>query len=191
MKEEVNKEAHDLVYALGWVVHDFNHLEYTLAACVALLVNPSDPRIGHIVTAGKAYSALVDLFGTLCQYKLQEHMNKSLANSINNLVKRLIEINELRNKLVHSRYLYVVEEKSFRRSKSSIKANKGLRQDKINVNSQEFFALSGNIHKVMYELGEFTKKELVPSVLAPIWINHDDDATVMWMGWLIIFSSDL
>ena len=27
MRQETNQEAQDLVYSLGWVVHDFNHLE--------------------------------------------------------------------------------------------------------------------------------------------------------------------
>lgn len=183
MREEINNEVEKLINYLGWVVHNFNHLERTLAMCVSILVDPSDPQIGRIVTAGKAYSAMVDLFSALSLYRLESVMNRKLENDLNSLLKRLTEANELRNKVVHSQYLYGVQEKSLRRSKLSIRIKKGVKLDDANINSKTVYELSKDIQRLTVDLRKFTETEFVPVVLSPIWQNKDDDPFAMWMDW--------
>ncbi len=183
MREEVNQEAHDLIYALGGVVHDFNHLESDLALCIALLVDPIDPETGRVITAGKAYSALVDLFNALVLHRLKSRIRRSLEKDLDVLVKRLTEVNEMRNKVVHSQYLYGVQQQSFQRSKLSLRSKKGIKVDEVNINSIEMRQLSKTIHRLSFDLRKFTETEIVPVVLAPVWKDKDNDFGKMWLIW--------
>lgn len=187
MEEKLTGPAsNDLAKALGSVVINFSYLETILALNVWILIDMSDASIGKIVTAGKPFSALIDIFDALYRHRIidviqaegksAEDPNKTLTD----LVKKLAEANEQRNQVIHSTWVSNTKDpETHSRFKFIAKRSKGLERVSKSTSTKDILSFAYSIAKVADEVSEFSEFFYSPI----FWLPHWKDWMVKWNEW--------
>ena len=104
MKKE--KVRDDYLKAIGSIVVEFSTLESEIAFAVSLLVG-RDLHLGARLTAGENFSSLSRLFETLFKYRVRDKIE---IQKLDELLKKLNGINDLRNSTLHSVWSFIRSE---------------------------------------------------------------------------------
>ncbi len=92
------KLPQDVVCAIGGVVVNFQHLEFTIVRLIWIMAAPDD-NIGQLITACVMFSKLLDLLTSVFQFRVQ---TQALVDKFQSLISRARSVNADRNRIVHS-----------------------------------------------------------------------------------------
>lgn len=187
MEEKLTARASDdLTKALGAVVLNFAYLEAILSASIWVLIDISDINVGKIVTAGKQFSALVDLFDALYRHRIVDYLQaegmsaQTQSKLLADLVMKMTEANEQRNQIIHSAWAGTKEDPdTHSRFKFIAKRSKGLERVSKSMSTQDILKTAYSIAKVADEVVEFS--EFFHSPI--FWLPHWKDWMVKWKEW--------
>jgi hypothetical protein len=187
MEEKLTGQASDdLTKALGAVVLNFAYLESALSMNIWVLIDISDINVGKIVTAGKPFSALIDLFAALYRHRIvnilqSEGMSAEVQiKSLTNLVGKMTEANDQRNQIIHSAWAGNTEDPDIHsRFKFSAKRSKGLERVSKDISTEEVLKIAHTIAKVADEVLEFSAIFHSPIFWLPHWKNW----MIKWKEW--------
>jgi hypothetical protein len=112
--------------ALGEVIISFEELDDMLATSVSFMLRRGD-EVGRIVTAPLSFRAKVDMFGALFK---ADRPQSTILELINQLCAGCLQIEEERNKIVHSKWRNTFDNKALSRSKFTARAKHGLKEAK-------------------------------------------------------------
>jgi hypothetical protein len=183
--ELVKKARSDLARALGAVVMNFAYLEAMLSYSIWVLIDISDEDIGKIVTAGKPFSALIDLFSALYRHRvlrvIQDEGLKVEAqiSALTRLIQRMNEANERRNAVIHSTWASNTETALHLRFKFTAKRSKGLVRTEESMTADDIWEIAQFIGKVGDEVLKFSEPFHSPL----FWLPHWQTWTVQWEDW--------
>lgn len=181
MENDLIGEADDnLTKALGAVVLNFAYLEAMLAYSVAMLIDVSDGDIGKIVTAGRPFTALVDLFDALYRHRVLDVLRKegrkteAQQTALVGLVKKLNEANERRNRVIHSSWSGGSNTPGVHsRFRFTAKRSKGLERISEQMTTKDVLAVAHFVADVGNEVLQFSQIFLSPI----FWLPH-------WQAWI-------
>src|SRR5262249_31523466 len=88
----------DVVSAIGRVVVNFQHLEFTIVGLIWIMA-AADEEIGQRITAHLMFSKLLDLLTSVFRYRVQ---TPTLVKQFESLISRARSVNTDRNRNVHS-----------------------------------------------------------------------------------------
>ena len=143
--------------AIGQVVVRFNLLEGGLSLLIWIL-SGVEQDIRYIITAGLSFRNLLDIFSSLCRYKLDE---PEAINRLNELIKRLVQAGEKRNQVVHSVWAGNLYGAALR-SKATARARKGFKLQFEATETEELDAIASFIGEVAKDVGAFYKSHFMP-----------------------------
>src|SRR5437899_673398 len=119
------RQGSELETALGHLVVEFGSLETSLGCAVGYLVNPNDPRVGHILVGEVSFRARMAAFSVLYPERLLARMDPSKMESF---ISKAHKVEEERNRLMHSFYRPgPVGDASATRIKTTAKGRNGFR----------------------------------------------------------------
>ena len=187
MEEKLTGQAgDDLTKALGAVVLNFAYLEAVLSISVWILIDISDVNIGKIVTAGKPFSALIDMFDPLYRHRIIDVVQaegKSTeipSKTLTGLVKKLVEANEQRNQVIHSAWTSSTQDpENHSRFKFTAKRSKGLKRVSKNMPVQDVLRIAHTISEVADQVLELSERFYSPILWLPKWKSW----MVKWKEW--------
>lgn len=142
------------VQVLGGVVLNFAGLEESLRDAILLMARSecdSEGRAVGILTARMSFRTLVDSFGALCK----DLGTRTDAGDPTDFCSHLLQLNEERNKVIHSSWSLPTPEGGLQRWKRSAKPKTGL---KLNVNQtdvDEIGALADQLGNASRKVWEF------------------------------------
>jgi hypothetical protein len=110
--------------ALGEVIISFEELDDMLATSISFMLRRGD-EVGRIVTAPLSFRAKVDMFGALFK---ADRPQSTILDLINQLCAGCLQIEEQRNKIVHSKWRNTLDNKALSRSKFTARAKHGLKE---------------------------------------------------------------
>lgn len=117
-----------------------------LQAFVSKLIS-DDPKIGVIVSSEMSFKNLLNAFGALAKY---QYPNQEIHRRINDLIKRLNEAEENRNRIVHS--CYIRGEDGDRRMKHSARHKKGLVVDEEKIDLTKYEVIVRQMGEALKDL---------------------------------------
>ena len=130
----------------------FSDVETWTGAFIWQLIGP-EQLVGQMVTAGMSFSRQLDLLTSLFRYRFSD---ASLRKSLESLVKRISELEEKRNRVLHSSWLLQSSDPSeATRFKITAKRKKGLVHDREVVKPEELDAIAKGFEQVLSELSTF------------------------------------
>jgi len=88
----------DVVCAIGRVVVNFQHLEFTIVRLIWIMA-AADEEIGQRITACVMFSKLLDLLTSVFLYRVQA---PNLVKQFESLISRARSVSTNRNRIVHS-----------------------------------------------------------------------------------------
>lgn len=179
MEEKLTGQASDdLVKALGSVVLNFSYLETILSLNVWILIDMSDANIGKIVTGGKPFSALIDMFDALYRHRIidviqaEGKSTKVPSKTLTDLVKKLVEANEQRNQVIHSAWVSNTKDpETHSRFKFTAKRSKGLERVSKNMSVQDVLQIAHAISEVADQFLELSERLYSPIFFLLHWKN--------------------
>ena len=143
----------DYLEPLGQITANFSDLEADLAGLIWSLIG-EDKKIGQIVTVQLSFSKILDTLSSLFRHKCD---NKDLINELDGLIKRAQEINDKRNKFVHSVW-FAGHTDTLRRVKLKAGRKKGLQMESQDMDKKELLQFGNEIFSFILTLEEFRAK---------------------------------
>jgi len=110
--------------ALGEVVIAFEVLDEVLSTAISYLLRRTD-EVGEAVTAGPTFRAKLDLLVSL--FRLEAHSSRQF-DRLQDLVAVCRQASDLRNQLVHSKWVGIWDSVDMARRKVTARAENGLRR---------------------------------------------------------------
>lgn len=137
----------DVVCAVGRVVVNFQHLEFTIARLIWIMAAPDD-NIGQRITACVMFSKLLDLLTSVFRYRVQ---TPTLLAQFESLISKARTVSTARNRIVHSWWFTNLDGSEPSRLKLSPKGT----QD---ASAIDMNALSVDISNLADEFDEFVNE---------------------------------
>ena len=100
--DESDAVAKQLYEQVGTFATLFAGLEGELVNGLGLLLDDNDPTVGYIIAKNMTYSRTIDLFQELSKHRLKD---KKPLEELAPLIRRLRDIGEKRNDIIHSAWL--------------------------------------------------------------------------------------
>ncbi len=156
------RHGSQLEQALGHLVVEFGRLETSLGCAVGYLVNPKDPRVGHILVGEVSFKTRMAAFSVLYPERLLAGTDETKMESF---VSRAYKLEEERNRLIHSFYRPgPVGDPNATRIKTTAKGRKGLRVQFEKVTADSIAAVADDaaraknvLTQLMVKFGDFTR----------------------------------
>ena len=122
-EESLSGYSENVKQSIGEVVVWFEDLDTQLSSAISFLLKRDD-TVGQIVTAELSFKSKVNLFGVLFR---QERPSSEDLERLEELCGACFQIEALRNQVVHSKWLNVLEGTGMVRSKYTARHKKGLK----------------------------------------------------------------
>jgi pyruvate formate-lyase activating enzyme-like uncharacterized protein len=137
--------------AMGRIVQSFSFLEDTLSNIISILLK-FDGDLVNIITAELSFRNKVSLFSSLYKHfqDTYEPVNEETDKHFQELLKALNKANELRNRIIHSRYIL-----NRFRIKITSKGKKGLKKSIEKISPDYLLDISDYISEAAMALEEF------------------------------------
>ncbi|WP_369160801.1 hypothetical protein [Candidatus Thiodiazotropha sp. LNASS1] len=128
--EEAVGSADPLNDAVGRIAMNFGELEEVLSSCINHLLG-TEPEIGLIITSEMSFKAKVHVLASLVKKEYEINELKISHSDFKDLLYMCTKSEELRNKLLHSSWIYDHSKShvEIRRRKTSAKMKHGYKQD--------------------------------------------------------------
>ena len=157
----------DLASHIGQLCVSFSMVEFWLKLTVGKLLT-TDAHIAAIVISETSFRGLVGMEKSLVYYKTED---ASLRKQCDELSKRMINAEELRNGYLHSQWMTVAGKESeptgkYIRSKNTAKIKHGLHQKWQVYTRKELTADVGILVKLSQDLGDFDSQLMKAGVSA-------------------------
>ena len=143
----------DYLHPLGQITANFSHLEADVSGLIWSLIG-DDKKIGQIVTVQLSFSKLLDTLSSLFRHKVKD---KGLVDELDGLIKRAQEINDKRNKFVHSVW-FAGHPNTLRRVKLKAGRKKGLQMESQDMDEEELRQFGNEIFSFILTIEEFRVK---------------------------------
>jgi hypothetical protein len=171
-----NFEGVSVCDALGKVIIAFEQLDEMLATSISFLLRRGD-EVGRIVTAQLSFRAKVDMFGAL----FKAHRPQStIFNLIDELCAACLQIEDERNKIVHSKWSNTLDNKALSRSKFTARAKHGLKEATDTWEPGHFISLENHCYYLAHEIDSWMfseyGKEYAPMEDDPLTPGDDQTA---------------
>jgi len=140
--------------AIGRITVNFAVLERGISSCVESLIS-SDPKLGHIITAGLSFRSLLDLLSSLYKYR---NDNPNAITKLDKLIAQIARTGQKRDIITHSFWVidFPGDEREEKiRGKITAKRNKGLMFQVEKVSVEELNKIADEIAEVLYEVNEY------------------------------------
>lgn len=128
--EEAVGSADPLNDAVGRIAMNFGEIEEVLSSCISYLLG-TDPEKGLIITCEMSYRAKVQVLASLVKKEYEKYELEISHSDFKDLLYMCTKSEELRNKLLHSSWIYDHSKShvEIRRRKTSAKMKHGYKQD--------------------------------------------------------------
>lgn len=142
-------EAPSIAEALGHTVMAFEALDEQLSTAISFLLRRTED-VGRIVSADLSFRAKVNLFSVLFQ---QEAPSGSIE-LLHDLVKACDLIAEIRNRVVHSKWMREIDGEGMTRYKWTARAKRGLWRESESLSPVQVQALAHHCHFLAHSVDE-------------------------------------
>lgn len=142
-----------LINIIGKITINFSTLELLLSSFTTRLIS-EDSKIGAIVTCEMSFQNLLKAFDSLTQYKLNKTEHKKIAE----IIKRLNNVEQERNKVTHSTYANAENSAEITRLKVTAKQGKGLSITSEAVNMENLKKIVKNISQLIKDIEKLYKE---------------------------------
>jgi len=156
MGKMISSIDQSLLEPIGLVTVNFSMLEGTLKFFIGILIN-SEHRLGQIITANLNFRQLIDLFGALYKFRINDEV---LLNEFEQLRILLEEANDQRNTLIHCQWASGNKPGESTRFKTLARAKKGLMLKLECISVKYISELAELIAKVAADVNELMFKTL-------------------------------
>jgi hypothetical protein len=138
--------------AIGRISVMFSDVETWTSCFIWHLIGP-EQLVGQMVTAGMSFNRQVDLLTSLFRFRFPE---ESLRAELETHTKRLSELEQHRNSIMHSTWLREsLDPNQATRFKITTNRKKGLAQRKEVYTTTELDDLADDLHVVIGDLSDF------------------------------------
>lgn len=154
-EEEVG-EAHPLNDAVGRIAMNFGELEEVLSSCICHILG-TEPEKGLIVTSEMSFKAKVHVLASLVKNEYKKQELAIPQSDFNDLLYMCTKSEELRNKLLHSSWVYDHSKghMEVRRRKVSAKMRHGYKNDEEPLTPGQVLEIADYIITTAMNLEEF------------------------------------
>lgn len=134
----------ELLKHIGKIVVGFSKLELHLELFTWGLISDNQ-ALGQAITSGMSFSSLTKLFATLLKVKTSD---QEILEEFEGIVRRLNEVNERRNQIIHSYWTYDLETKEDSTLKLKADGFKGIKDITELVTSEKLESFVREIEKL-------------------------------------------
>jgi len=154
--EDVVGEAKPLNDAVGRIAMNFGELEDVLCSCITHLLG-TDPEKGLTVTSEMSYKAKVHVLASLIKKEYEVKELEISESDFQDLLYMCTKSEELRNKLLHSSWVYDLTKKDIeiRRRKTTAKMKHGFRNEEEPLTPGQVLEMADYIIATAVYLEEF------------------------------------
>jgi len=156
MGKMISSIDQSLLKPIGLVTVNFSMLEGNLKFFIGILIN-SEQRLGQIITANLNFRQLIDLFGALYKFRIEDEV---LLKKYEKLRILLEEANDRRNTLIHSQWASGKKPGESTRFKTLARAKKGLMLKLECISMKDISELAELIAKVASDVHDLMFKTL-------------------------------
>lgn len=151
--------------SLGLISANFQCLEKYMEFLAWGLIG-DDQEIGQIVTSQMSFIRLCDLLSSLIRYRSK---NPELVKELDEIIKKASEVEEARNKVIHSCWFGDLDTKILR-VKITAKGKVGLKHQYEHMEPEDLYNLGRSIKQVWETLLDFMNKLEAEGIITPT--NH-------------------
>jgi hypothetical protein len=147
--EPINEST--IEHSMGEVIIWFEALDDAVSAAIAGILNRGDV-IGRVVTTPLSFRLKVEMFSNLFK---ADRPTSSIAELIDDLCAACLQIEEERNKIVHSKWARAMGGSEMERSKFSTKMKHGLKETKETWAPGKFSSVWAHCGHLAHEIDEW------------------------------------
>jgi hypothetical protein len=147
--EPINEST--IEHSMGDVIIWFEALDDAVSAAIAGILNRGDV-IGRVVTTPLSFRLKVEMFSDLFK---ADRPTSSIAELIDDLCAACLQIEEERNKIVHSKWARAMGGSEMERSKFSTKMKHGLKETKETWAPGKFSSVWAHCGHLAHEIDEW------------------------------------
>lgn len=184
--ELTGQASSEFAKALGSVVLNYAYLEAMLCYNIWVLIDISDPDVGKIMTAGRPFSALIDLFDALYRHRVVEALKNEGFNAekqvdrLKELVKKSSDASDKRNRIMHSIWASKIDQPDIHsRFRFTARRSKGLERAEDILSTEDVRETARFIAEVAEEVIKFSERFHSPL----FWLSHWQKWTTQWQDW--------
>lgn len=144
--------------AIGLITVNFAILENEIAFAIWFLLG-LDQQVGQIITAEQSFKNLAALFSSLYRNKTND---PKAIEELNKLMKKVTQVEEKRNKIMHSVWAEGDTHVSITRFKTTAKISKGLTNQFEQITVEDLNKIADEIAEAAGEIQEFLIRNIAP-----------------------------